>query len=434
MGNTGKPRLPWRLRPVTEGMRVTRLEIFFDLVFVYALFNVSRATYADLNPDGLLRGLLVLALLWWCWTSYVWVGNSVRAGEGAMPLVLFTVMAAVFVVALTLPEAFADIPGGLSGPMVFAGCYLVIRAMSLVIFWHVNRDQPGLLRRTSRLALPILVATTILVLAALLPPRLSGVVHPFAVQATLWLLVVAVEYTAGVLLARTGWTITSAAHWTERYELVVIIALGELIVSVGSGTNPLTRPITWPIAGAAILAIIVTATLWWAYFDIIALAAQQVLNHAHSTARTALARDAYVYLHLPMIIGLLTLALGAEKALQQVGENRFPLSEPLRSPGVYLLFGGVILFLLAHLGFQLRILGTLTWIRLGTIVALAALTPVAAAVPTLAALAILTAVCVTLVCAELVILATSRRVVREAVLEEHLAHETRETQWRKRHR
>ncbi|GIG90435.1 low temperature requirement protein A [Plantactinospora endophytica] len=419
---------------MAEGMRVTRLEIFFDLVFVYALFNVSRSTYADLSPDGLLRGLLVLSLLWWCWTSYAWVGNSVRAGEGAMPAVLVGVMAAVFVVALALPEAFADIPGGLPGPLVFAGCYLVIRAMSLVVFWHVNRHQSGLHRRTVHLALPILAATALLVVAAVLPRQLAGVVNPFAVQVVLWVLAVAVEYVAGVVLARRGWRIISAAHWTERYELVVIIAIGELIISVGTGTSPLSRPITLPVAGAAILAIVVTATLWWAYFDIIALAAQQVLNDARAAARLALARDAYVYLHLPMIIGLLTLALGAEEVLQQVADRRVPLGEPLRSPGAYLLFGGVFLFLLAHLAFQLRILGTLTWIRLGTVVALAALTPVAAAVPALAALAILTAVCVGLVSTELVVLAGSRRAVREAVLEEHLAHEERETTWRRRHR
>src|SRR5262245_60320485 len=120
-------RRPWQLRPVAEGMKVTRLEVFFDLVFVYAVFNVARATFEDLGQGGLLRGLLILALLWWCWISYVWVGNSVRAGEGAMPIVLFAVMAGVFVVALTLPEAFIDLPGGLSGPLVFAACYLAIR-------------------------------------------------------------------------------------------------------------------------------------------------------------------------------------------------------------------------------------------------------------------------------------------------------------------
>ena len=105
---------------VTEGARVTPLELFFDLVFVYALTQVTALMAADLTAGGFLRGLLVLALLWWCWCCYAWLGNTVRADEGVVRIGLFAVMATMFVVAVTIPEAFTDLPGGLSGPVVFA--------------------------------------------------------------------------------------------------------------------------------------------------------------------------------------------------------------------------------------------------------------------------------------------------------------------------
>lgn len=431
MDSAGRSVRPWRLRPAEEGIKVSRLEIFFDLVFIYALSNVARATFGDLTLDGLLRGVLILTLLWWCWIAYVWVGNSVHAGEGWMPIVIFVVMAAVFTVALTLPEAFVDVPGGSNGPLVFAGCYFVIRLLSLVVFWQVTRRDRPVRRQVVRLAVPLLTATGLLVLSAQVPERVFGVGR-FPIQIILWTLAVAVEYAAGFPLAGRRWRIVSAAHWTERYELIIIVTLGELIISVGTGTNPLSWPISWPAICAAALGIAVTATLWWAYFDIIALAAQLAMRNAHAYARVVLARDGYVYLHLPMVAGIITLAVGAEDVLKQVSDRAIPLHQPLDPVGTYLMFGGVGVFFLGHLGFQLRVLGTVTWTRVGVIVALAALAPVAVMIPALAALGLLAAVGLTLAVAELVILAGSRRALREAALEEHHAHAIREAEGRHR--
>ncbi|MEV6812045.1 low temperature requirement protein A [Micromonospora sp. NPDC051296] len=431
MDSAGRSVRPWRLRPAEEGIKVSRLEVFFDLVFIYALSNVARATFGDHTPDGLLRGVLILALLWWCWISYVWVGNSVHAGEGWMPIVIFIVMAAVFTVALTLPEAFTDLPGGSNGPLVFAGCYFVIRMLSLVVFRQVTRHDRPVRRQVFRLAVPVVTATGLLVGSAYLPERVFGV-HRFAVQVILWALAVAVEYAGGFPVGGRRWRIVSAAHWTERYELIIIVTLGELIISVGTGTNPLSWAISWPVICAAALGIAVTATLWWAYFDVIALAAQLAMRNAHAYDRVALARDGYVYLHLPMVAGIITLAVGAEDLLKQVSDRGVPLHQPLDPAGTYLMFAGVGIFLLGHLGFQLRVLGTVTWTRVGAIVLLAALTPVAVSVPALASIGILAATGLALAVAELIFLAGSRRALREAVLEEHHAHATREAErWRR---
>src|SRR5438093_11299225 len=125
------PRNP-RLTTSEEGAKVTQLELFFDLVFVYALTQVT-SLMATTTAHSVLRGVLVLALLWWCWCCFAWLGNQVRANEGAAPLLLIGVMAVMFVVALTIPEAFNDQPGGIYAPVLFVACYLIVRTLHLTV-------------------------------------------------------------------------------------------------------------------------------------------------------------------------------------------------------------------------------------------------------------------------------------------------------------
>ncbi|MFI6759891.1 low temperature requirement protein A [Micromonospora sp. NPDC050417] len=426
-------RRPLRIRAATEGTRVNRLELFFDLVFVYAFFNVARATTDDLNGISLVHALLIISLLWWCWVAYAWAGNSIRSGEGMVPVVLFTVMAAIFVVALTISEAFVDVPGGLSGPLVFACCYFVVRILFVALQWHAIADQPRLHAHMTRVSATIVLATALLLLAALLPEHLPAGAARTWTQIGLWGLAVGVEYGAGYLFAPHGWQIASAGHWAERFSLILLVAFGELIISVGVGGTQLPHPITWPLVIAAVLGIVITAALWWAYFDIVALAAEQALHAARGTDRVVLARDAYIYLHLPIITGLMLLSLGGKEALKHIGNPNVG-HVPMHPIAVTLLYGGLALYLLGHLCFQLRMLGTLTWTRVGAIVLTGVLIPLAVEIPALLALGVLAGICVALVGGELVLLAGSRRNLREAVLEEHLAHEARETAWRRRHR
>ncbi|MFK3979379.1 low temperature requirement protein A [Micromonospora sp. NPDC050397] len=432
MGDGGARR-PLRIRAAAEGSRVNRLELFFDLVFVYALFNIARATTDNLTGVGLVHALLIISLLWWCWIAYAWAGNSIRSSEGMVPVVLFTVMAAIFVIALTISEAFVDISGGLSGPLVFACCYFVVRILFVVLQWNVAADQRHLRAQMPRVGTTIGLATGFLLLAALVPEHLpAGTVRTWT-QIGFWVLAVVVEYSAGFLAAPHGWRIASAGHWAERFSLILLVAFGELIISVGVGGTLIPHPITWPLIIAAVLGIVVSAALWWAYFDIVALAAEQALHAARGMHRVRLARDAYIYLHLPIITGLMLLSLGGKEALKHVGNPDLG-HRPMHPIAVTLLFGGLALYLLGHLGFQLRMLGTVTWTRVGAIVLTGGLIPLAVVVPALAALALLAAICVALVGTELVLFASSRRSVREAVLQEHLAHEARETAWRRQHR
>ncbi|WP_221623170.1 low temperature requirement protein A [Micromonospora globispora] len=414
----GTRRAP-RMRVMTEGSTVTPLELFFDLVFVYALTQVTALMAADLTGRGLLHGLLVLALLWWCWCCYSWLGNTVRADEGVVRLALFAVMATMFVVAATIPEAFSDLPGGLSGPVVFAACYLVVRVLHLVIYWYAARGDAGLRRQVVRAALPMLGGATLLFSAALLPEQLTDDPQRVGtIRTLLWVLALAIDYGGIMAIGARGWRIYSAAHWTERHGLIIIVALGESLVAIGVGVTAL--PISWPIIVASVLGIVVAAALWWAYFDVVAIAAERVLQRAEGAERAALGRDSYTYLHLPMVAGIILLALGFKKVLGYVGDGtEHRLSDPLHGLGLLALYGGVIIYLLGHLGFRLRNMGSVNWPRVVAMVLLVALLPVADHLPALAALGLLALVCAAMIVAEVVLFGEARRALRDAFLDEH---------------
>ena len=126
-----------RIRLNTTDATVSPLELFFDLVFVFALTQVTALMAEDLTAEGLLRGVLVLGLLWWSWTGYAWLCNVADADTGPVRFVLLAAMASMFVLALCIPEAFEDLDGGLSGPVVIAICYFVFRLLHLVFFWLI---------------------------------------------------------------------------------------------------------------------------------------------------------------------------------------------------------------------------------------------------------------------------------------------------------
>jgi len=396
------------MRPMTEGARVTPLELFFDLVFVFALTQVTELMVGDGDPTvtGVLRGLLVVAVLWWCWCCFAWLGNTVRADEGFTRLALYAVMAIMFVVALTIPEAFDDLPGGLSGPLVFAACYLAVRLLHLAIYWQAATGDVPLRRQLVRSTLvPLLAGATPFFIAAFIDDR--------GWRTALWALALLLDYGLVMLGGVQGWRIRSAVHWAERHGLIIIVALGESFVSIGVGVARL--PISWPIVIASACGFAIAAALWWAYFDTTALAGEHALARIDGPARAALARDGYTYLHLPMVAGIILLSMGLKKVLEYVGDtDHHQLSDPLHGVGLYALYGGVILYLLGHLCFKLRIMRAVVWTRLGAMVLLAALLPLADRVPALAALGMLAAVCVGLIAVEVVAYADDRREARAA--------------------
>jgi low temperature requirement protein LtrA len=391
-----------RLEALTEHASVTPLELFFDLVFVFAITQVSALMAADLTGRGVLRGLLVLGLLWWSWVGYAWLGNVVRADEGAARVVLLAAMTAMFMLALAIPEAFDDRPGGLTGPVLVACCYLAVRLMHLALFWVISRDDPGLRRQLIRFV-PAMAGGTALLLVASLTVG--------SAQTGLWAVALVADYGGTFLGGASGWRLRSAEHFAERHGLIVIVALGESIVAIGVGVGGL--PISWPILAAAGLGLAVSAALWWFYFDVTALMAGRALAAEQAEHRPRMARDAYSLLHLPMIAGIVLVALGLKKVLEYVGDtHHHDLADPLSGVGLYALYAGTALYLLAHVAFKLRTTGRLTVARLVASVILVGLAPLAGELPALAALGILTALVVAMVRYETSRLAGQRDEIR----------------------
>ncbi|MFI6825567.1 low temperature requirement protein A [Kribbella sp. NPDC050241] len=377
---------------------VTTLELFFDLVFVFALTQITALMAHDLSWHGLLRGILLVGLLWWSWIGFSWLCNLVKADEGSVAGVLLLSMAAMFLIALAIPEAFHDLPGGLPGPVVIACAYFAFRALHLVLFWLIADGDPVLRRTLLRFAPSMLAATALLLIASQYHGR---------TQTLLWAAALAADYGGTYLIDARGWRFRSAAHFAERHGLIVIIALGESIVAIGVGVTDL--PISWPILLASLLGLVVSAALWWIYFDAAVRYGERALEKEPPETRPKLARDAYTFLHLPMVIGIVLLALGLKKVLEYVGDTEHHhLDDPLKGVGLYALFVGVALYLLGHVGFKRRTMHQWSVSRLITAALVLIAIPLVTNVPALGQLAVLAALLTVLVAFETVRFAQER--------------------------
>lgn len=393
-----------RFRPVTADSSVTQLELFFDLVIVFAFTMVTDLAAHDTTAVNALRAVLVLALMWWLWIAYSWLGNVVRADEGPARVGMFVAMGGAFLAALTIPEAFTDLPGGWFGPLVFAIAYLIVRLVHVGLFWAISADDPQLRGQLLRWALgSITVGTTLLVVAAMT----SGVV-----QIVLWIAAIAGDM-LWTWAAGTDWRINSAKHFAERYGLIVIVALGESIVSIGIGVAGL--PISWPIAVGSMLGLAVSGLLWWLYFDVAAISIEHAFAHARGAHQIKIAQNSYTYGHFPMIVGVIALSLGLKKVLYYVGDSsHHTLTDALYGIPLAALYGGPALFLLGVVVAKYCATKSVSVERVVVAVALCALIPVAANLPALASLSILCALLAGLVIWETVHFAQPRDRIRHA--------------------
>jgi low temperature requirement protein LtrA len=375
--------------PVEEEVEVTPLELFFDLVFVFAITQVTGFLSDDATWTRLAEGLAILALLWFAWESYVWLANTAASDEGVVRVVLLSAMGAMLVVSLAVPGAF----GG--DAMVFGVAYFAVRVLHLGAYMIVSRGDPQLRGVVLRIASTMLPAASLLVVAG----ALDG-----TARALCWTAALAVDY--GGLIARgvEGWRV-AAGHFAERHGLIVIIALGESIVALGVGAGGLE--LDAGIITAALLGIAIASAMWWAYFDVVAKVAERRLRTAPLAEQVRIARDSYTYLHLPMVAGIVIFALGVKKTLGGVGDE-------LHSVAAIALCGGVALYLTALSVFKRRNVGSFNRPRLAAAVVLVALAPVATAIPALVALTLVALVSCGVVGFEAVRYAEARDRIRHA--------------------
>jgi low temperature requirement protein LtrA len=390
VASSRSPRLAAVLRQ-TE--RVTPLELFFDLVFVLAITQCTALMAAEPTWTGLAKGLVVLGVLWWSWTGYAWLTSVVDPEEGAVRLAIFAAMAALLVVSLCVPGAFGD------SALLFACAYGVVRAAHIALFLLASRDDPALRQSVLGLAGGSALGVGVLVAAS----AADG-----WVQGGLWALALSLDMGEPFLFGAEGWKLVPS-HFVERHGLILIIALGESIVAIGVGAG---ADVDAGVVAAATLGIGVAAALWWLYFDVVALVAERRLSRAAvGREQNEIARDAYSYLHFPMVAGIVLLALRLKKTLGNVGDS-------LELVPAAAMLGGTAIYLLAHVAFRLRNVHTVNKHRLACAILLFALVPAAVEVPALATLAILFAGLTVLIGYEAVRFAGSRDRVRHELARE----------------
>jgi len=359
-GETRQPRLSAALR---EGERVTPLELFFDLVFVLAFTQCTALMSHHPTWSGLAQGLLVLGMLWWAWVGYAWLTSVIDPEEGAVRLVMFGAMAALLLVSLCVPEAFGSLA------LVFALAYGAVRVAHIGLFMLASPDDDELRHSVLGLALSTTVAVALLATASLF----DG-----AAQGALWALALFLDMAGPYFIRPEGWKLVPE-HFAERHGLIVIIALGESIVAIGVAA---AGELTFGIGTAAVLGVALTAAMWWTYFDVVAIVAGRRLTEAErGIAQNTMARDSYSYLHLPMIAGIVLVALGLKKTIGHFDEH-------LDAVPAFALLGGLATYLLGHVAFRYRHVKTINRQRLLLAIVLLILVPVATEMPALAALAV----------------------------------------------
>jgi low temperature requirement protein LtrA len=312
--------------------------------------------------------MLVLAAVWWAWTTYAWLTSSIDVDEGGVRLAMLAATMAMLGVALAAPGAFRD------DAVLFGAAYLLVRVLHFGLSAIVSRDDPDRRGVLLRFAPTAILGASLILLAGFLEGR---------ERIAAWVVALAIDYLGPTVIGMgRGWGF-APAHFAERHGLIVLIALGESIIAIGVGAE---FQLATGVLVTAALGMVVVSALWWLYFDVAAIFARRRLMQATGLERARLARDAYSYLHLPMVAGIVLFALGLRTTLHHV-------SDALHTVPAVALCGGAALYLLAQIAFLRRTIGRIFRRRTIGALVLLALIPAALVIPALAALALVGAVC-----------------------------------------
>jgi low temperature requirement protein LtrA len=374
-----------------QEQRVTPLELFLDLVFVLAITQVTGYVSHDPTWSRLVEGLAILAVAWWVWSAYAWLGNTAGSDEGIARVVLLAAAAGMLVASLSVPHAFG------SDGLLFGIAILVVRTTHLVAYSLLARlrGDPDLVQVVLGLAQSILPASILLVIAG---------TQDGAAQALLWAAALLVDYGGLALRGTRGWTV-QPGHFAERHGLIIIIALGESVVSLGVASSGIH--LTAGVVAAALFGITVVGAMWWAYFDVVAIVAERRLRAAEPHARVLMARDSYTYMHLPMVAGIIVFAVGVKLTLEDP-------SAQLEAVPAAALCGGLALYFFTLSAFKRRNIGSFNYPRLVATAILVALTPLATSAAALLSLGLVMLVSIGLIAYEVTRYAEARDRIRHA--------------------
>jgi low temperature requirement protein LtrA len=333
-----------------QPLRVSTLELFFDLVFVFTITQLTGMLSRDLTVGGALQVLLVFGVLWWMYGAYAWLTNARTPQQLPERLLLLLGMVGFLVIGLSIPHAF-DRRG--EGVALGLG-YLLVVLVHGALYLRVNRN---ILR-----VVPFNVLSALLVIAAgISASGASGRAASYA----LWGAALAVQALSPLLVHPRGRFSIQPSHFVERHGALLIVAFGESVADIGIGAAD--KPVTVSLISPAVLGLALTAALWWAYFGVgDDERAEKAMTQADPAVRPALALNAYFYSYIPMLLGIVAMAAGVKQAIGRAYST-------LPYPVCLALAGGVALYLAGDVAFRrtLRI-GTQRYRAAAAAVALAA--------------------------------------------------------------
>jgi low temperature requirement protein LtrA len=279
-------------------LRVSTLELFFDLVFVFAITQLTGILSHDVTVEDGFRVLLIFGVLWWMYGGYVWLSNARPPTQTPDRLLMLVGMAGFLIMGLAIPDAF-----GRDG-VAFGVGYLIVVLIHGWLYQRVNRN----IARVT----PFNLIAALLVIAA-------GVAEGAAAYG-LWAAALAVQVLSPLVIRVRGRFAIQPSHFTERHGALVIIVFGESVVDIGIGAEG--HAVTVSLALSATLGLALTAALWWAYFGAADdERAERAMVDADPAVRPALALAAYFYAYIPMLLGIVALASGVEQAIVDTGRT-----------------------------------------------------------------------------------------------------------------
>jgi low temperature requirement protein LtrA len=321
--------------PAEVERRTTPVELLWDLVFVFAVTQVTALLAHRTNWARLGEAMVVLALVWWAWSAFVWAANAQEEQSRTLRACLLVGMVLVFVVGLAVPNAFGR------NSLLFAIAYALVRFLHLGIYADASRRGHAGRAAILGFAVTVVIGMVLLLLGALADGWL---------RVALWLAAIAIDYAGPAWLTRErlrGLQQVAVAHFAERYGAFVIICIGESILDVGVGVAE--RPLTAGLVIGATLPLLTAVGMWWTYFDRTADHAQERLR-VHEDPVLA-AADGYSYLHLIIVAGIIIFAAGVKLVVPH------SVSAPMADAGRLAMCGGVATYLVGLAAFRLRMLG-----------------------------------------------------------------------------
>ena len=325
--------------PADQG--ATFVELFFDLVFVFAITQVTHYAAHHLDPHGLARAGVVFWLIWWGWTQFTWALNAANTDHHHVRAGTLVATGIAFVMAASVERAYEAeaVPA-----FTFALSYIAVRVLGLGLYYRVAFEDEGQRSDVAVFALLSLGGLAAVLVGAALDPSM---------REWIWAGAIVLDFlAAGIAGRRGGWGL-HAGHFAERHGLIIIIALGESLIVAGSA---LTGDVNNTLMATGALAVIATCLLWWTYFGWVQWVLEERLKESEGSDRSQLGRDAYTFWHFPLVSGIIALAVGFEAAFH-------PTDYSARQMEVAVALG-LTLFLISTAGSLWRAERCVLWNRL----------------------------------------------------------------------